>query len=644
MDDFFGPPYIRRDEWRDRPYRHRYVHGGFNNTDTRFTFYFPEPSAYEGRFVQFLQGGHGGSEYQGVVTGGLHVAADNAAYYLETNQGHIGNDLSGLKGDPSILEWRASAQAARYARDLAAEMYGEKPHHGYVFGGSGGAMRSVSCLEAAPDLWDGAVPFMINRPGLINYNWSIAAWVGSVLGDKVRDVVDAMDPGGGGNPFAVLDNDVQRQALAALYRAGYCRGAESQLEANSFWILGMQLAWAEDRKYFADFWTEPGYEGKEKAPLLEALLIETKAKVRELKAAKELGGEGMFEDLNAAVLGRMPSEAPMGAVVDVPVGLSRLLGATMTVATGKAAGRRMLCSGAVKGALVAIMDPVGFRDIQPGDIIDINNRDFVAYLFFHRHRVDERYPAMRQFFIDSKPMYAQRPTGFDVYRVPSGKFNGKMILLQHAHDRECWPNCAEPYIQDVRRHLGNRVDDHFRIWWVENAAHLVPMSPAALTRLINYQGPYAQAVKDVVAWVEKGIAPPPSSAYSLEDSGLLVLPRAAAERKGVQPVISATANGGLRAEVKVGDTVHFEAMAEAPPGAGKIASGEWDFDGLGSWPVKEKTADGTRETVRSAATHAFQKPGTYFAVFRAGVQREGRIDDGLRRIHNLARVRVVVSA
>ena len=40
-DEFFGDPYIDADEGRDAPLRHRYLHGGFARTDTRFNFYDP---------------------------------------------------------------------------------------------------------------------------------------------------------------------------------------------------------------------------------------------------------------------------------------------------------------------------------------------------------------------------------------------------------------------------------------------------------------------------------------------------------------------------------------------------------------------------------------------------------------------------
>ena len=41
-DTLFKVPFIDVDEWRDKPVRHRYVHGGFEGTTARFSFYFPQ--------------------------------------------------------------------------------------------------------------------------------------------------------------------------------------------------------------------------------------------------------------------------------------------------------------------------------------------------------------------------------------------------------------------------------------------------------------------------------------------------------------------------------------------------------------------------------------------------------------------------
>lgn len=70
-DEQFTEPYIDIDEWRDQPVCHRYVHGGFHGTETRFCFYYPPKEEFKGRFFQklapvqrsgstiFAEGGHG---------------------------------------------------------------------------------------------------------------------------------------------------------------------------------------------------------------------------------------------------------------------------------------------------------------------------------------------------------------------------------------------------------------------------------------------------------------------------------------------------------------------------------------------------------------------------------------------------------
>jgi hypothetical protein len=50
-DDFFGPAYVDADEVRDEPVRHRRIHGGFADTDTRFLLHLPEES-YQGRMYR----------------------------------------------------------------------------------------------------------------------------------------------------------------------------------------------------------------------------------------------------------------------------------------------------------------------------------------------------------------------------------------------------------------------------------------------------------------------------------------------------------------------------------------------------------------------------------------------------------------
>src|SRR5689334_5179963 len=95
-DDFFGRPYIDVDEWRDQPAPHRHVHGGFEGTGTRFTFYFPPAESYQGRMYTPLEGANAGHEDSfgnghGALLGGLEMITRLGGYMMESNMGHIGD-------------------------------------------------------------------------------------------------------------------------------------------------------------------------------------------------------------------------------------------------------------------------------------------------------------------------------------------------------------------------------------------------------------------------------------------------------------------------------------------------------------------------------------------------------------------------
>src|SRR5690606_8181975 len=159
-DSFFGPPYIDVDEWREAPYPHRHVHGGFTNTDTRFTFYFPKAELWQGRMYQPIEGAHAGHEDafggpMGELIGGLEMTARLGGYMSESNSGRVGDALDPRGGDdPRLYGWRATAESARFSKHIANQVYGSRPRYSYVWGGSGGGRRSPLCLENAPDVFD----------------------------------------------------------------------------------------------------------------------------------------------------------------------------------------------------------------------------------------------------------------------------------------------------------------------------------------------------------------------------------------------------------------------------------------------------------------------------------------------------------
>src|SRR3978361_895143 len=93
-DDFFGAPYIDVDEENAEPTPHRYIHGGFEGTDTRFSFCFPPAERYQGRLLQPLEGANAGHESintgpLGAVTGGLEMTFRLGGYTVKSNTGPV---------------------------------------------------------------------------------------------------------------------------------------------------------------------------------------------------------------------------------------------------------------------------------------------------------------------------------------------------------------------------------------------------------------------------------------------------------------------------------------------------------------------------------------------------------------------------
>jgi len=299
--------------------------------------------------------------------------------------------------------------------------------------------------------------------------------------------------------------------------------------------------------------------------------------------------------------------------------------------------------------------------------VEVDNSNFMAVQTYHRHQVPgKEYYVWDQFRDnDGKPVYPQRPmllgplfTRGAAGVLPTGKFKGKMILLESLWDREAFPWQADWYRSRVKENLGDSTDNYFRLWYTDHALHGDVAVEDDPTHTISYLGVLQQALLDLSAWVEKGIPPDATTNYKIVD-GQVVVPPTADERKGIQPVVTVKANGGKRADVKVGELVTFTAEVEVPKGMGKVVAAAWNFEGLpedlgktSGWnfetsnvfPVKTTwtPADKTGLRVTIKTTYTFTKPGTYFPTLRVASQRQGDAKTLFTRIQNLDRVRVVV--
>jgi hypothetical protein len=659
-DPMYDTPYVDIDEWRDEPVRCRYIHGGFKGTDCRFSFYFPPPERYEGRFFQPLMAVSGIETaalmpaMQGMmIPNTLPSAIDSGAYLVESNQGLTvmfqGDDLT-------IPMYRASAAAARYSRVLAAEMYGEHRPYGYVYGGSGGAYKTMACMENCPGVWDGAVPFVHGTPMDGPNVFTVQAHAMRILFDKFPAIVDALEPGGSGDMYSGL-NIEEREALAEVTRMGFPPRAWFNFERIARGYTGVFSMFFDnmvkyDPEYFKDFWTVPGYLGANAPESLLRARVQHKTKISKVVMSKEAASMGLQVSMPARLA---DSEVEMPAAIrleSLPEG--NLQGASLALKSGAAAGHVFYISGVMGDMITIGFGEAHFRampGIKAGDEVLIDNSVYLASQTYHRHRVPSPdYYVWDQFKVAGKPLYPQRPVRIGSSGlVYTGRLAGKMIVVQCLMDEAAFPWNADSYRTMVQKALGPSFNDNYRLWFVDHAMHTGPWvgpgdpRPVITTRIINYMGVLQQALRDLSDWVEKGLAPPESTAYKVVD-GQVMVPPTAAERKGIQPVVTVKANGGERAEVVVGENVEFTAVIEVPPGAGTVVAAHWDFEGAGDYPVREQFdyTNSLFTCMTLKTTHAFSEPGTYFPALRVASHRQGDFKTRFCRIQNLGRVRVVV--
>ncbi|HVV08070.1 PKD domain-containing protein [Amycolatopsis sp.] len=679
-DSYFGEPYVDVDEWREQPHPHRHVHGGFSGCDTRFTFYFPAAAEWQGRLIQPMEGAHAGHEdffggALGDAMGGVGLTARLGGYMVESNMGHIGDDIDPKGGeDATLYGWRAAAEAARFSKHVAAQVYGSPPHHAYVWGGSGGGRRSPLLLENAPDVFDGALPFMgggdvADFPaterirGAQVMSFACMFNVQRLLRDKMEPLVDATRPGGSGDPFAGLTSH-EREELASLYRQGFPRGDEYMIGApmGQIWLwssIADQL-FEQDPAYFENFWTQPGYVGHDHPEAVRDDVLDVVTTVERVVTIGELAQDPEFAGPEyqlirgtAQIIGASGgADLPYAVVLrDLPAGYR--LGTGLRVASGEAEGRQLYCTGTAGELLVA--DGRGeanlqrFRGVRAGDEIHVDNRRFLAFCYFHRHHLmaDPQFDSLR---VNGIPVYPQHPVPLmsPLMGVSyTGHYSGKLLWIHHTHDSSLWPSQGLIYASAVRATQGEEgAAERFRLQWTENAEHIPPVylpdspSRASSTWLVDYFPIIEQGLADLIRWVEDGEAPP-ATTYSYRD-GQVGLPATASGRGGVQPVVVVEANGEARTEVKAGDPVELTVRAEAPPAGGTIVSVEWDFDGHGTFPFRPAVS-GAEKSVSLTTTHVYDAPGTYFATARVCGHRDGDGQTPFRRLPNVASARVVVS-
>jgi hypothetical protein len=632
VDPQFNQPYIEVNELRNEPVPHRYVHGGFKGTDARFSFYFPPKDRYEKRFFHNTYPMATTSDIGpfpiafDVAIGNLGFTIASGAYYVQTNLG--GKDRA-PPADPAIAAYRVNAAAAKYSRVVAAELYGDHRSYGYLFGGSGGSYQVMGAAENTRGVWDGFVPYVLGTPNAIPSMFTVRMHALRVLRlrNKFPAVMDTINPGGSGDPYAELDEE-ERAALKEATLLGYPpRGwwNHETLTSGYFYNVAPLMPML-DPTYVDDFWTKPGYLGSDPASSIRAARFQ-------------------FDTSVAKVIEGFPRQLELVSVPD-----RDFADAHLVLMSGAAAGKSIPLA-AIKGKTVGFAfaaDQGAVNGIKPGDQVRIDNSWVLALQTYQRHQVPtpDMYGWNQFRDADGRPRYPQREVLIGTIgaagtagSIPNGHIHGKMLALEVLMDIDALAWQADWYRSKVRQALGSDFEDNFVLWFIDHAQHDNPATTAAHAHTVSFEGALQQALRDLSAWVEKGVRPA-HTRYEVIDSQVKV-PASAGQRQGIQPVIELTANGSMRAEIAVDQPVTFTATIEVPPNAGKVVAAQWDFEGVGNYPVAAQL-DNPQALVRLLATHSYAKAGTYFPVLRAASQRQGDVQTPYARIQNIARVRVVV--
>lgn len=497
-----------------------------------------------------------------------------------------------------------------------------------------------------------------------------------VLRNVFPKILDAIDVGGSGDPYENLIKGeaamLRELTLMGFPPEAWYLEAWGEADDGSLPVLipGVKRS---DPDYFKDFWTVPGYMGADPDSQAVRDRLKFTAVVKSVGLPNEGDGEkNGFNGVDDAW--KKQFAEGNGAYIEVealPEGDNLYLnGVDMTFQTGGAAGKtlrlgEMVRSDDEKGGVLTIGSAYGVDNlavvleaVEPGDILLLDNSDYIAIQSYYRHQVpaDPSFHAWDQFRNESGiPVLPQRNTvmgyGFTGVGGPQdGQIQCKVINIQALMDESTCPWCSDWYRKKIIEATGS--DTNHRNYFMERCMH-GDTNARANYMVVNYMGALRQALIDLADWVEKGIEPLPRSGYTLGEDGQIHLDRDIHRRGGMQPELVLTANGKKCAYIKAGEEAALEVRARIPLEAGEVTEfllcpeattgslpeGEmWPM----SLPVERYTEDGIA-CAKARVTVRYDRPGIYFAACRAASCRSGRVEDIFTQVLNLDRVRIVVS-
>ncbi|KAM0319225.1 hypothetical protein ACHAPQ_010409 [Fusarium lateritium] len=607
---------------------HRKVSGHFNGTNIDFNIYLPY-SNFQGRFFQLVHP----TQNSTATDQAIGFGADSGAY---TNR---------VAGGGS---YRADAAVAKLSRSIAADFYKTQDKiYGYVYGGSGGSFVTVGAIENTFDVWQGAVPLIQAVPISHPNNFCIRAFAGVALDSVASKIADAVSPGGIGDPYSVLD-PMRRDVLQEVTQLGVPLGAWEDSNGllrnrTHLWDtlrrMVVPVVRSQDPTYFSDFWIKDGYLGTEKSELGDfwrSSIYQLNAKIEDImigpnKVPYHLTLDNIHEDPPThGLIFKIKSNDGQGVIGQFT--------ATMSKSSNKV-------------TIYPDNNTTALALLSKGVELQIDNLDTLAVSAYHRHQVPTREGFQAWDFLrkqDGDPIYPQREAviaqklsqSASGGGTHSGNITAKVIVMDTLLDYDAFPWHADWYRNQVKKALGSRFSDNFRLHFAENLDHRIDGIPKELSnRLVEPNGLYERHLRDLSAWVENGIEPAPQTAYTIK-AGQILLPESAEQRQGIQAVVRLTSENKTRYTTEHAHPVYFSAHVEVPVNAGVVTSIEWDFEGTGTF-VK-RTFGKAQSSMDVKVSHAYRKPGVYYPAVRVAVHATGDTESPYAQAMNLGRMRVIV--
>ena len=503
---------------------------------------------------------------------------------------HGGYLVNVSPGSPNV-GYRVDAAASKLAKAYANKLYGNSARiYGYVYGISGGSIQTMGAVEGTTGVWDGAMPTSLATDGLSmhSFMWD-SLFMMAVPPAQRALIAEAVKTGSTKNIYDGL-NPEQHAILDEFLNAGFASRA-MQDTGTFYFPLPFYTAGglaALDPTYEDDFWSKPGYEGANPPSFLTAAKVDGFATITGInRDAQNVPTSVTFDPVTVPKMGSMGSDG-LQFYVYAADEKTRTMGAS---------GGSL--NGDLKGATLTLKgpnDPAMLKALTIGGKIRINNRFLLALCFYPRHDiVTNGNPAYKQYLnADGTPKYPQRSVpGWKLNSLSTqggtletGNIKFKTIIMENLLDNRSFPYTASFYHSQIVKAIGPaRADQMVRIYYNDNANHadLFEIKGDDNSFTVGFGGIWLQALVDLTNWVEKGTPPFASTRYSVDDRNQVSVPAKAAERGGIQPVVTLTVNGTDHASVGVNQAVTLTGKIEAPPNTGKVVQYDWY---LGGSPVK----------------------------------------------------------